>query len=241
MLVCRFQTPLVATLISGLLTALLAALLDLQSLVDMMSIGTLLAYMIVSLCVIILHYRPAVGLPEETEPEQCEDLQQALLETETRTKWFATVFNLHGKTTPDHVTFSLCVRLVLLFFLAAAVLALLLGRFLPRILELPVLLPLATALFLSFLALFCLALQPRNSERAAFTVPLVPFLPALSVFINLYLMSKLSLATWIRFLAWLLVGLAIYGGYGVRHSTEEEREQAREEPQDQADYGTIVY
>ena len=225
-------------MISGLLTALLAALLDLQSLVDMMSIGTLLAYMIVSLCVIILHYRPAVGLPEETEQEQSEDLQQALLETETR---FATAFNLHGKTTPDRITFSLCLRLVLLFFLAAAVLALLLGRFLPRILELPVLLPLAAAAFFSFLALFCLALQPRNSEQAAFTVPLVPFLPALSVFINLYLMSKLSLATWIRFLAWLLVGLTIYGGYGVRHSTEEELDQAREEPQDQADYGTIVY
>ena len=43
----RFHTPMLATLISGVMTGVLALLLDLKSLVDMMSIGTLMAYMIV--------------------------------------------------------------------------------------------------------------------------------------------------------------------------------------------------
>ena len=38
--------------------ALLSAILDLSSLVEMLSIGTLLAYAIVVICVLILRYRP---------------------------------------------------------------------------------------------------------------------------------------------------------------------------------------
>ena len=40
-----------------LFTGLLAAILDLDSLVEMLSIGTLLAYTIVVICVMVLRYR----------------------------------------------------------------------------------------------------------------------------------------------------------------------------------------
>jgi APA family basic amino acid/polyamine antiporter len=42
--------------------------------------------------------------------------------------------------------------------------------------------------------------------------------PVLSALACLYLMANLSVETWIRFLAWLLVGLAVYRAYGYRHS-----------------------
>ena len=52
----RFHTPLYGTLFAGVLTGLLAAVLNLSQLVNMMSIGTLMAYSIVAACVLLLRY-----------------------------------------------------------------------------------------------------------------------------------------------------------------------------------------
>ncbi|XP_023704645.2 high affinity cationic amino acid transporter 1 isoform X3 [Cryptotermes secundus] len=60
-----FKTPFYGTLIAGLLTGLMAAIFDLDQLVNMMSIGTLLAYTIVAACVLLLRYKADVH--EETE------------------------------------------------------------------------------------------------------------------------------------------------------------------------------
>lgn len=51
-----------------------------------------------------------------------------------------------------------------------------------------------------------------------FRVPWVPFVPALSALMSVYLMFNLPLATWIRFVAWILIGVVIYALYGRRHS-----------------------
>ena len=55
--------------------------------------------------------------------------------------------------------------------------------------------------------------QPRP-----FKVPLVPYLPLLSVAASVYLMTNLPVLTWYRFLAWLVLGLIIYFTYGIKHS-----------------------
>lgn len=54
--------------------------------------------------------------------------------------------------------------------------------------------------------------------KRPFRAPWVPVLPAVAVLACVGLMANLAVATWLRFLVWLAVGLVIYLGYGYRHS-----------------------
>lgn len=41
---------------------------------------------------------------------------------------------------------------------------------------------------------------------ATLQVPLLPFIPVISMFINVYLMMQLDRGTWIRFAIWMVLG-----------------------------------
>lgn len=56
--------------------------------------------------------------------------------------------------------------------------------------------------------------REQPNRRRSFRVPWVPFLPMLSIVCCLVLMLSLPLETWIRFVVWLIIGLAIYFFYG---------------------------
>ncbi|MBG0818095.1 amino acid permease [Planomonospora sp. ID82291] len=111
----RYGTPYRITILLGVIVAALAGLLDLAAIAELVNIGTLFAFVVVSLAVVILR-----------------------------------------RTRPD----------------------------LPR----------------------------------SFRTPLVPLVPVLSVLSCVYLMLNLPVQTWIRFLAWMLLGVLIYFCYGHRHS-----------------------
>jgi APA family basic amino acid/polyamine antiporter len=62
-------------------------------------------------------------------------------------------------------------------------------------------------------------LRRKQPERPrGFRVPGAPWVPALSILFCLILMMALPLQTWLRFLVWLAIGLAIYFPFGRRHS-----------------------
>ncbi|KAG8037390.1 hypothetical protein G9C98_005600 [Cotesia typhae] len=56
------------------------------------------------------------------------------------------------------------------------------------------------------------------SMCSCLTVPLVPFLPAFSILVNVHLMMMLDIMTWVRFSIWMVIGLMIYFSYGVSNS-----------------------
>jgi APA family basic amino acid/polyamine antiporter len=60
--------------------------------------------------------------------------------------------------------------------------------------------------------------RTKPDMKRPFRVPFSPVLPILSALLCLYLATNLSVATWLRFVVWLVVGLLIYGFYGRRHA-----------------------
>lgn len=67
--------------------------------------------------------------------------------------------------------------------------------------------------------------RTRPDLPRGFSAPWVPVLPIASVCACLWLMLNLTALTWVRFCVWLLVGVAIYLGYGRRHSVQARREK----------------
>ena len=60
--------------------------------------------------------------------------------------------------------------------------------------------------------------RKRPDLKRTFRMPGNPWIPILIALANVWLMLNLSVLTWIRFVVWLLVGFAIYFGYGYRHA-----------------------
>ncbi|WP_068181980.1 amino acid permease [Mycobacterium sp. UM_CSW] len=66
--------------------------------------------------------------------------------------------------------------------------------------------------------------RTRPDLERGFRAPWVPLLPIASIVACAWLMLNLSALTWVRFGVWLVVGTAIYVGYGYRHSVQGRRQ-----------------
>ncbi|XP_019866584.1 high affinity cationic amino acid transporter 1-like [Aethina tumida] len=208
----RTQTPLVATLLSGLFSGAMAALFNLEQLIDMMSIGTLLAYTIVAVCVLILRYQPD------------EAKNYPGLESKDSALSIRTLFNLNWNKYPNSTTSYITNWTIGIFSIFTGIVCAMLINLLDEIKEdWYVLLLFIIAIIGMLVCLLIIVRQPVEDTELSFKVPLVPFIPCLSVFFNLYLMLELDAQTWIRFIAWLIIGFAIYFLYGMRNSEEGHR------------------
>ncbi|CAM4730102.1 unnamed protein product [Leuciscus chuanchicus] len=219
------KTPIVSTLASGVIAAIMAFLFDLKDLVDLMSIGTLLAYTLVAACVLVLRYQPEqfsqiyhlANTQEEMEmSETISTPSMGILPGIEERFSFRTMLFPHI-TEPSNMSgfiVNVCTSLLGMLILSFSLLAVLGGTAVWNIVTLGVLFSLCVILT------FIIWRQPESKTKLSFKVPLLPFLPVVSMFVNVYLMMQLDRGTWIRFAIWMSIGLVIYFGYGIWHSTE---------------------
>ncbi|KAL1262166.1 hypothetical protein QQF64_007431 [Cirrhinus molitorella] len=235
----KTKTPVLATIVSGIVAALMAFLFDLDALVDLMSIGTLLAYTLVAVCVLILRYQPgslcsngANEKPVELERLEAkggmadmdsgDEYSQELETTPLKERFSMRMLVQPICDVPTKISgiivYSATGTISVLFTLLCVVLAVYgkeVGMGSPLFITLVVLLSV-----LSSVCIFVIWRQPQSKEVLTFKVPLLPVLPLVSIFVNVYLMMQLDGPTWIRFAVWMAIGFFIYFGYGIRHSSE---------------------
>jgi hypothetical protein len=60
------------------------------------------------------------------------------------------------------------------------------------------------------LGLLVIVAHQQNTGSLWFKVPLVPLIPALSIFFNVELMVHLQALTWVRFIVWMALGKGIH-------------------------------
>ncbi|XP_029627485.1 cationic amino acid transporter 2 [Salmo trutta] len=233
--VSKRQSPVAATMAAGTTAAIMAFLFDLKALVDMMSIGTLLAYSLVAACVLILRYQPDLlyGKPGCNREKDCltsPEGESELTESESHinmlkegSSTLQTV--LKPPLVPTEQSSSVVNMAVCLLVLVVCVISALTTYHGYAIIRMETwilcCLALSLVVFIGCVVLICQ--QPQTSRKVSFMVPLIPFLPILSIFVNVYLMVQLSGDTWIRFSIWMAVGFLIYFGYGMWHSVERQR------------------
>ncbi|XP_076748047.1 cationic amino acid transporter 2 isoform X2 [Maylandia zebra] len=202
------QSPVLATLSSGAVAAFMVLLFDLKALVDMSSIGTIFAYTLVAVCLLILRYKDNAGFVLRLEPFSIRDVLRPPFRATHRTSKNVTI-----------LTIIILFLVIVLTVLLSEALYSLSRRELWSVL-------LVSVLVLTLvLAVVIIWRQPQSRTKASFMVPCVPVIPVLSVFINTYLMVQLEGETWVSYAVWMAIGLIVYFGYGVRHSVQKQRLQ----------------
>ncbi|XP_056414966.1 cationic amino acid transporter 2 isoform X2 [Hyla sarda] len=233
------QSPVAATLTAGVISAIMAFLFDLKALVDMMSIGTLLAYSLVAACVLILRYQPGLGyekpkcVPDKemlsaSERESMMNESQIIILQEQGFSFRSLLYPPSLPTEQSASVVSLLVGLLAIIICALSVLTTYAVQAIAN-LEMWSIALLIVFIILIFSIIFVIWKQPQNQHKVVFMVPLLPFLPVFSVLVNVYLMVQLSGDTWIRFSVWMALGFVIYFAYGIRNSVEGKLKKHKDE------------
>ncbi|KAJ0183707.1 hypothetical protein K1T71_000130 [Dendrolimus kikuchii] len=69
--------------------------------------------------------------------------------------------------------------------------------------------------------LLMISRKPQNRVALLYTTPGLPFVPAIAITVNIYLILNLSILTLVRFTVWMTIGLIMYFKYGIKNSTLE--------------------
>lgn len=183
-------------MVGGLLAAAMALIFTVDQLVDMMSIGTLIAYTIVAISVLVLHY-------------QCDAEAEALKIRATHGQVWQQLLNLNGLARPNRLSTTITKFGVALFIVCTVMLCIAVDYLEQNNFDNVVLGTLYVAVTVMLVIMLIILRQPKSEDRPTFQVPFVPFIPCLSIVMNLYLMFQLNMYTWIRLGVWAIFGTSL--------------------------------
>jgi len=163
--------PIWGTILTGVMSGIIAFFLNLDSLANMISIGTLLAFIVVCGGVVVLR------MEDKAKPFKMPLLMFGFL---AASAIWAVSFTYFQTLQPW--SFIVTGSLVIISFIP-------------------------------------IALQKHTSMPSTFACPLVPYIPCLGIFMNMWFIVTLPPDSLLRLLIWTVIGFAIYFLYGIRHST----------------------
>nr|XP_054769008.1 cationic amino acid transporter 2-like [Lytechinus pictus] len=222
----RFQTPFYACLTSGIIAGIITLVIDLQSLVNVVVMGALVPFLTVAACVIILRYEPDMSAPASSHTflfPQIDGYTMGYADARRSTisKFLSQALRpVYDEPTP--LSFKVVIVCVVLFICTCFGMESMI-IFAEEDLANREIWAITTASAigaLMLILLFVIWRQPESRVSIAFKVPMVPLLPALSIFIDSYLLMKMDAMTWVRYVVLILVGLVIYLCYSVWNSNE---------------------
>ncbi|KAL0926411.1 hypothetical protein M5K25_002641 [Dendrobium thyrsiflorum] len=238
----RTQVPVKSTIVTGVGSAVLAFFMDVSQLAGMVSVGTLLAFTMVAISILILRYVPPNEMPlplsfqesieslsfhEEEVPKGpvgISDKRNKQNRQDGTSKDFPLIIKntnedkLNEQKRRKYAAWSIAFVCIGVLILTSSASAFSFPEYLRYIIC-----SFGGLLFLVGLALLSWIDQDNGrhsfGHSGGFICPLVPFLPVLCILINSYLLINLGTSTWIRVSIWLVIGVFVYLFYGRSNSS----------------------
>ncbi|CAG9864956.1 unnamed protein product [Phyllotreta striolata] len=203
----RTKTPQIATIFSGAVSGIMATFLDINELMDLMTIGAFFSYVIVASSVLILRY-------------EHKDDNIGVLGDDIPRSYLRSIFTFKANKIPNRITSIIANISVFFFIIVTAVFCVIFKN--ESFFSSTRMYYICCSIMLAAMVIIILIIfrQPESDVKIPFKVPLVPFIPCLSVIFNLYLMLQLSAFTWTGFVSWIFIGSLVYFCYGIKNSEE---------------------
>lgn len=241
----RTQVPVKSTVLTGIGAAILAFFMDVSQLAGMVSIGTLLAFTVVAISVLILRYVPPDEMPLPSSLQGSIDLLYSSTQVISGkslvdpigTSQDSSIQRPQGKgeasldplivKESDQEKLNEERRKIAAWNIASVCIGVLFltssasADYLQSVLRFSVCGLGGVLLLCGLIALTWIDQDDaRHSfgHTGGFICPFVPLLPVACILINVYLMINLGAGTWIRVSVWMVVGVFIYIFYGRSHS-----------------------
>ncbi|CAH1424433.1 unnamed protein product [Lactuca virosa] len=244
----RTQVPVKSTILTGVIAAALAFAMDVEQLAGMVSVGTLLAFTMVAVSVLILRYVPPDEVPLPSSLQAAIDLVSLRYSNNVRTEEIDVEISKSqtgekniSKKGEASAEYPLIAKIsaqakckeskrrniagwaIILTCIGALILTYSASNLgIPRSFRLTLCGVGGLLLLLGLGVLSCIDQDDARhnfGHSGGFICPFVPLLPILSILINVYLLLNLGADTWMRVSVWLVIGVFVYVIYGRSHSS----------------------